>query len=124
VGAGANTRRKHIPGFQQIQGVEITAVCNRSEASGKRVADDFGILQVHTDWQELVHSDQVDAVCVGTWPYMHCPVVLEALAADKHVLTEARMAMDLAEAEQMLAAAERSDKVAMVVPAPLYLAWR
>ena len=30
VGAGANTRLKHIPGFQEIDGVEVVAVCNRS----------------------------------------------------------------------------------------------
>ncbi|NKB66984.1 MAG: hypothetical protein GKR89_07985 [Candidatus Latescibacteria bacterium] len=121
VGAGANTRRRHIPGFQAIAGVEVTAVCNRSRASGQAVADEFGIGTVFDDWQELVRSDQVDAVCVGTWPYMHCPVTLASLAADKHVLTEARMAMNLAEARQMYAASQMSDRVAMVVPAPMYL---
>lgn len=30
IGAGANTRLRHIPGFQAIPGVEIVAVCNRS----------------------------------------------------------------------------------------------
>ena len=121
VGAGANTRLRHIPGFHAIDGVCVTAVCNRSRESGQRVADEFGIPHVFASWQELVQSDEVDAVCIGTWPYMHAPVTLAALAADKHVLTEARMAMDYAEAQQMLAAAQASDRVAMVVPAPFYL---
>ena len=121
VGAGANTRLQHIPGFQAIDGVEITAVCNRSLASGQKVADEFGIAQVFDDWKKLVHSDTVDAVCVGTWPYLHCPISLETLAAGKHILTEARMCMSLAEARQMQAAAERADRVAMIVPAPFYL---
>jgi len=121
VGAGANTRARHIPGFQQIEDVEVTAVCNRTEASAEKVAARFGIPRVFADWKELVHSDAVDAVCVGTWPYMHCPVVLESLSWGKHVLTEARMAMNLAEAEEMLAASEASDRVAMVLPAPVYL---
>ena len=121
VGAGANTRLQHIPGFQAIDGVEITAVCNRSLASGQKVADEFGIAQVFDDWKKLVHSDTVDAVCVGTWPYLHCPISLETLAAGKHILTEARMCMSLAEARQMQAAAERADRVAMIVPATFYL---
>jgi predicted dehydrogenase len=121
VGAGANTTSRHIPGFQEIDDVQVTAVCNRTAASGQRVADSFGIPHVFANWKELVHSDQVDAVCVGTWPNMHCPVVLESLAADKHVITEARMAMNLAEAEQMRAAAASSSKVSMIVPAPFYL---
>jgi len=121
IGAGANTRLQHIPGFQGIDGVEITAVCNRSRESGQKVADEYGIPQVFENWEELIQSDEVDAICIGTWPYMHCPMTLKGLEAGKHVLTEARMCMNLAEARQMDAAAEQSDKVAMVVPAPFYL---
>lgn len=121
VGAGANTRSRHIPGFQQIDGVEVVAVCNRSRASGQKVADEFGIARVFDRWEDLVRSDEVEAVCVGTWPYLHCPISVAALEAGKHILTEARMAMDLAEARQMLAASQNSDRVAMIVPAPLYL---
>ncbi len=121
VGAGANTRARHIPGFQAIDGVEVIAVCNRSRASGQKVADEFRIPKVFDDWKELVHSDEVDAVCVGTWPYMHCAITLETLAAGKHLLTEARMSMNLEEARRMQAAAQRNDAVAMVVPAPYYL---
>ena len=81
IGAGANTKLKHIPGFQEIDGVEITAVANRSRESGQKVADAYGIPQVFDDWKEVVNSPDVDAVCIGTWPYMHCEVTLAALAA-------------------------------------------
>ena len=121
VGAGANTRRRHIPGFLAIDGVEVVAVCNRTRASGQRVADEFGIPRVFDDWQALVRADDVDAVCVGTWPYLHHPVTMAALESEKHVLTEARMAMNLEEAREMRAAAAATDRVAMVVPAPFFL---
>ena len=121
VGAGENTCLRHIPGFQKQNGVEVVAVCNRSRASSQKVADEFGIPVVHEDWKELVHNVDVDAVCIGTWPNMHCPVTLEALKADKHVLTEARMAMNLEEARQMHAASKKTDKVSMIVPAPIWL---
>ena len=121
VGAGANTRGRHIPGFQEIDGVEVVAVCNRSRESGQKAADEFGIATVYDNWQELVQADTVDAVCVGTWPYLHSAITLESLAAGKHILTEARMAMNLEEGRSMLAASQASDKVAMIVPAPFYL---
>ncbi|HJP31262.1 MAG TPA: Gfo/Idh/MocA family oxidoreductase [Candidatus Latescibacteria bacterium] len=121
VGAGANTRSRHIPGFQAIDGVEVVAVCNRTRPSGQKAADEFGIPNVYDDWQELVDAEEVDAVCVGTWPYLHCAITLASLAAGKHILTEARMAMSLEEGCRMLAAAQASDKVAMIVPAPFYL---
>lgn len=121
IGAGANTKLKHIPGFQEIDGVEITAVANRSIESGQKVADEYGIPQVFDDWKEVVNSPDVDAVCIGTWPYMHCEVTLAALAADKHVLTEARMCMNVDEARQMYAASQQSDKVTMIVQGGFYL---
>ena len=120
VGAGANTRLRHIPGFQAIDGVEVAAVCNRSLTSAQKVADEYGIPHVFEDWREVVHNSDVDAICIGTWPYMHCEITLAALAADKHVLTEARMAMNLAEAQKMYSASQASEKVAMIVPGQLH----
>ena len=123
IGAGGNTKGRHIPGLQGIDDVEIVAVCNRSHASGAKVADQFGIPDVMTDWRALVERDDLDAVVIGTWPYMHAPMSIAALNAGKHVLCEARMAMNLAEARAMLDAANRTDRVAQIVPSPMMLAW-
>ncbi len=122
IGAGGNTRKMHIPGFLALKNVEIAVVCNRSEASSQQVANEFGIPRIAKSWQEVVNDPDVDAVCIGTWPYMHCEITLAALKAGKHVLTEARMAMNLKEAEQMLEASEaHPELVAQIVPAPFSL---
>ena len=81
VGAGANTRSRHIPNLKSQTGVEIVSVCNRSAESSDRVAKEFGIPRVCQHWKELVESSDIDAVVIGTWPYLHCPVTLAALAA-------------------------------------------
>ena len=31
VGLGKNTRKRHVPGFRGIEGVELVSVCNRTE---------------------------------------------------------------------------------------------
>lgn len=122
IGAGENTRVRHIPGFQAIEGVEIVAVCNRSPESGHRVADQFGIGRVETDPEALFSDPTIDAISIGTWPYRHRDFVVRALDAGKHVLTEARMAMDAAEAREMLEASRRHpDLVAQIVPGPFDL---
>ena len=122
VGAGANTRLRHIPGLKAIDGVEVVSVCNRSRESGQRVADEFGIPMVYDQWTDLVAADDTDAICIGTWPYLHCPVTLSSLAAGKHVLTEARMAMNATEARAMFEAGRRRpDLVTQIVPSPLTL---
>lgn len=119
VGAGGNVRLRHVPGFRAIDGVELAGVCNRTPESSQRAAAEFGIPTVYDRWLDLVEDDSIDAVCIGTWPYMHCPVTLAALDNEKHVLTEARMAMDSTEAHAMLEASRAAPHlVTQVVPSP------
>ncbi len=120
IGAGKNTRDRHIPGFQKVDGLEITAVANRSRESGRVVADQFNIPTVYDNWQDLLEDPGIDAVCIGTWPYMHRTLTLAALEAGKHVLCEARMATNAQEAQDMLDASRlRPDLTAQIVPSPL-----
>jgi len=122
IGAGANTRAKHLPGFQAIPGVRLVAVHNRTKASGEAVAKEFGIARVCATWREIIAATDIDAICIGTWPNLHARVSTAALQAGKHVLTEARMARNLAEAEAMLAEAQSHPQlVAQIVPAPMSL---
>jgi predicted dehydrogenase len=122
VGAGANTRLHHIPKLQNQKGVEIEVVCNRSLASSQKVAAEFDIPHVASDWMELVEDINLDAIVIGTWPYLHAPISIAALKANKHVLCEARMAMNLREAQEMMAVSRyRPDLVAQLVPAPMSL---
>ena len=120
IGAGRITRDRHIPGFQKVDNVELVAVANRSIESGNVVADQFNIPKVYGDWQQLLLDPDIDAICIGTWPYMHSTITINALESGKHVLCEARMAATAEDAHQMLAASrENPHLVAQIVPSPL-----
>jgi predicted dehydrogenase len=122
IGAGANSRAMHLPGFQKIDGVALSVVANRSEASSRRVAKDFSIARIASDWRAVINDPEIDAVCIGTWPDMHAEITMAALAAGKHVLCEARMARNLGEAREMLAASKaQPELVCQLVPAPFSL---
>lgn len=121
VGAGGIVRQRHAPGLKAIPGVELAAVCNRTRESSERAAREFGMPRVFEDWRELVQSDQVDAVLIGTQPYMHREITLAAVAAGKHVFCQARMAMNYSEARDMFEAAQRSDRTTMLCPPPHYM---
>ncbi len=124
IGAGSNTRLRHLPGFAAIDGVIQEVVANRSEASSREVAKAFGIRRVAKDWKEVVSDPSVDAVCIGTWPYLHRDATLAALENGKHVLCEARMAMNLDEAREMLRASRtHPDLILQIVPAPFTLTY-
>jgi predicted dehydrogenase len=119
VGAGQVTRARHIPGFRAIPGVVIAGVCNLHRESSVRVAREFHIPKIYESWGHLVDDPEIDAVMIGTWPYVHCPITLAALDAGKHVLTQARMAMNAREAQRMLDRSRESPNLAaMVVPSP------
>jgi len=122
VGAGANTRAKHIPGLQAIDNVEIVSVVNKHPESSERVAQEFNIPTIYDSWEELVNAPDSDAIVIGTWPYLHYPVTLAALKAGKHVMCEARMAMNADEARRMHdAAKDHPELVTQVVPSPFTL---
>ena len=119
IGAGRNTRERHIPGFDKVGGLEIAAVANRSRESGRVVADQFNIPTVYDNWQELLEDESINAVCIGTWPNMHSTLTVAALEAGKHVLCEARMATTADDARYMLDASRaHPDLVAQIVPSP------
>jgi predicted dehydrogenase len=122
IGAGDNTRKRHIPGLRAIPNVDIVAVCNRRPSSTEAVAKEFGIPRTFARWQDLVADPNVDAVVIGTWPYLHCPISIAALEAGKHVLCEARMALNAAEAREMLVESQKHPElVAQIVPSPFGL---
>lgn len=121
VGLGGIARSRHLPGLKALDGVEVVAVANRSRESGEAASREFGIPVVCGDWRELVIRDDINAVFIGTWPYMHCPVTLAALDAGKHVFCQARMAMNFDEARQMYDRARSSGLVAGLCPVPFGL---
>ncbi len=88
--------------------------------SGRRVADQFNIPRVYDNWQELLEDESIDAVCIGTWPYMHRTLTLATLEKNKHVLCEARMAANAREAHDMLNASRaKPHLVTQIVPSPM-----
>src|SRR5262249_11701308 len=122
IGAGANTRLRHIPGLRMQNSVEIVGVANRSAQSSQKAAKELDIPKAYRDWTEIIADNNIDAVCIGTWPYTHAQMAIAALDAGKHVLCEARMAMNAKEAHAMLAASRRNpSRIAQIVPAPMTL---
>jgi len=118
VGAGAICRTRHVPGLKAVPGVELEVVANRSQASSQAAADEYGIKRIAGSWQEVVNDPTVDIVWIGTHPYMHREITIAALEAGKHVFTQARMAMDYADARKMWEAAMQHPDLTTNICAP------
>ncbi|HWM23230.1 MAG TPA: Gfo/Idh/MocA family oxidoreductase [Chthoniobacterales bacterium] len=123
VGAGDIVRIRHLPGLKKHSEVDIVAVSNSSyESAEKFCQENAPQATPMQNWADLLSLPDLDIVWIGTPPYMHSAITLSALEAGKHVFCQARMSMDLAEAEEMLAASKRyPELVTMLCPPPFGL---
>jgi len=120
VGAGTVVKTRHLPALKKISDVEVAAICNSTYESSERLCVEYvpGATP-YANWAELVADPEIDIVWIGTPPYLHSTIAVSALEAGKHVFSQARMAMNLSEAEEMFAAAQRNPHlVTMVSPPP------
>jgi predicted dehydrogenase len=120
VGAGAVVKDRHLPALKKIPDVEVVAVCNSSYESSEECCQKYiPEATPYGNWAELVADPDIDIVWIGTPPYLHSTIAISALEAGKHVFTQARMALNLPEAEEMFAASQRNPHlVTMVCPPP------
>ncbi len=104
IGAGW-TERVQIPTFR-LGGLTAQAICANQPENAQRVAEKLEIPQVYNSWRELVHSADVDIVSIATPPHLHAEIAIAALRAGKHVICEKPTSLNVAEAENMFAAAQ------------------
>ena len=85
----------------------VVALCDTFEAPAflKKAQDIAPNAQVHQDYRKVLDDKSVQAVFVATPSHKHKQIVLDALAAGKHVYCEAPLAVDLAEAKEIAKAA-------------------
>src|SRR5438105_3028297 len=120
VGAGNIVRARHLPALKKDPEIEVVAVSNSSYESAEKFCSEYLPEAVPIkNWPELVALPELDIIWIGTPPYLHSAVTISALEAGKHVFCQARMSMDLAEAEEMLATSKRfPELVTMLCPPP------
>lgn len=99
------TERIQIPVFR-MGGLTPQAICSGRRENAERVAQTHAIPEVYDDWRGLIDSDAVDIVSVVTPPHLHREIAVAALQAGKHVISEKPTALNVEEAEAMLAAAQ------------------
>ncbi|MFC9952436.1 Gfo/Idh/MocA family protein [Streptomyces prasinus] len=89
---------------------ELAVVCGRDATAVRAAADRHGWTDTETDWRALIERDDVDLIDICTPGDSHAEIAVAALAAGKHVLCEKPLANTVAEAEEMVRAAEEARK--------------
>ncbi|HEY9180480.1 MAG TPA: Gfo/Idh/MocA family oxidoreductase, partial [Candidatus Baltobacteraceae bacterium] len=112
VGAGFGVRA-HLPAFAAHESFEVVALASPHHA--QRIAKERNIPNAFASCEELLAGCEVDVVSIASPPFTHRDAVLAALAAGKHVLCEKPFALDVAQAEEMLAASQRTGTATAVI---------
>jgi len=108
-------RNTQAPAFSICEGAELIAVCSGRVESAQRVAAEFNIKYVCENYEQLLALEDVSLVVISAPPYLHHPITMAALEAGKHVICEKPMAMNAAEAREMVEAAEsRPDQLSII----------
>src|SRR5215212_7324850 len=93
--------QQHLESYQGIPGAEIVAVADINEAVAQRVAAEFNIAHVYSDYHDLLQRDDIDAVDICLHNNLHRPASVAAMEAGKHVYCEKPMAGSYADAKIM-----------------------
>ena len=113
--------KSHVRGYQSMQNdVEIVAVADIDESEAQRVAQEYDIPHVFSDYRDLLKIDEIDSVDVCLPNFLHAPVTIAALEAGKHVYCEKPMAKTGPEAVAMYEAAQRTGKKLSVQMATVF----
>ncbi|SFR90529.1 Gfo/Idh/MocA family protein [Sphingomonas jatrophae] len=95
----------HVRALREA-GLEVRAIVGRDLAKTQARAAPLGIPRAVNRLGDALDDPAIRLVTVATPPHAHYPAVMEAIAAGRHVVCEKPFARDLAQAREMLAAAE------------------
>jgi len=114
VGLGWVSQVFHILILSKLEDVEIVAVCDRDKSRARMIAERFGFSRVYTDYQQMLATEDLDAIDVCTSTDTHLPVTVASLQAGKDVFVEKPIARKHSEALQMEETAKQFKRKLMV----------
>ncbi len=105
----------HYLGYQRSSRADVYAISDADESLLQSRAQEWGVERTYSDYRQLLEDPNVDAVDIVTPHHLHAEMTIAALEAGKHVSVQKPMALDIAQADAMVAVAGRSDKLFRVI---------
>lgn len=116
IGVGGVAQAKHLPSLSRIKAmwepVELVAVADPDEATGRKVAKQYGATW-YADYRDMLEKEELDGVDITTPDQFHAAQVQDALEANLHVLVEKPITYDRWSAYRNCRLAEEKDRLLM-----------
>jgi predicted dehydrogenase len=108
VGCGSISQL-NVPGYLSHEGCEVVALCDPEGERAKRMAAKWGIgPRIYERFEDVLNDSRVDAVELLTPTPLHAQQIVAALDAGKHVSCQKPVSTTVADADRVIAAAERA----------------
>ncbi|WP_131993443.1 Gfo/Idh/MocA family protein [Acidipila rosea] len=104
----------HIDAVRRLGDVEVVAIAGSSQKSADQKAHEYKVDRAYGSYQALIDDPDVHVIHNTTPNHLHFPVVMAALAAGKHVISDKPLAINAEDGRRMVEAAKAA-KVANVV---------
>ena len=102
--------RVHTEAIRRLGNVEVVAVASLDVSSERRLAEQFKVEQVESDYRKVLENPSIDAVHICAPNNQHFPMAMAAMEAGKHVVCEKPLAITVEEASALVAAAEKTGR--------------
>lgn len=112
IGIQGSAHLRFLSSYPGVRAVAAADLYDGHLTAAKEVTD--GAIATTKDYRELLARPDIDAVVIATPEHWHKRIVLDALAVRKHVYCEKPLTWSLEQGRDIVAAAEKSDKVVMV----------
>lgn len=107
--------QQHIEAYQKTPGVEVVALAGMEDEVLQQLSLKHGVKATYKTWEDMLTSEDLDAVSVAVPTFLHAPIAMAALEIGIHVLSEKPIALNSLEGERMVEAARKSKRVLEVV---------
>lgn len=113
IGAAAGVFNMHRDALKLPQ-VQVVGMADINAEVGQQRADEFGCA-FYTDYQQMLAVEHPDVVTIMTPHPLHARFAIDSLRAGSHVLVEKPMAVQVAEADAMVEAAQQNQRTIGVI---------
>jgi predicted dehydrogenase/threonine dehydrogenase-like Zn-dependent dehydrogenase len=104
IGGGMFTKNILLPALKKVQNLHLIGVATTTGVTAQHIAKKFGFTYATTDYREILGDPGIGSVLITTRHNLHGRLVVEALAAGKHVFVEKPLCLTEAELQEIISA--------------------